>query len=318
MSDTENKKFISMRIIFLLALVFFIIAYNNNLILKNIRLQDRVTLGDFILNSRIVIVFVFAFSGALIIRFLRLKKWTHLSVMGLIFVFFGVLPAFSDTHCFYRLPSPLCSFIKPLIFVSNGVKNIPIKFIVVFVSIVLLSLLGSKLFCGWVCPVGVLQEAVHSISSSSKKRMLPFKLTNYVRIIIFALSIMLALLLGLNLYFEFLNPFIVLRWRINADLLTLSSWTVMALVVGASIYIYKPYCYLICPIGLLTWLLEHVTLARVVLNENLCDRCDTCVDETNCPSVKALIMKERMRPDCFSCGRCIASCPRDALEYRVK
>ena len=91
---------------------------------------------------------------------------------------------------------------------------------------------------------------------------------------------------------------------------------VMAVTLIAAIFIFRPFCYLLCPIGLFTWILEHISLAKIRLNEEKCTECNVCIDKSPCPAVPAIMEGKRSRPDCHACGACQEVCPVDALKFR--
>jgi polyferredoxin len=92
---------------------------------------------------------------------------------------------------------------------------------------------------------------------------------------------------------------------------------VILVTLIASIFFFRPFCYLICPIGLYTWVLEQFSLIKVKVNKDGCDDCNVCIKKTSCPAVKSILDEKRFRPDCFSCGRCIEVCPEKALDVAI-
>jgi polyferredoxin len=86
--------------------------------------------------------------------------------------------------------------------------------------------------------------------------------------------------------------------------------------VIVALFMFRPFCYLLCPIGLYTWVLEHISLTRMRLKKDDCTMCDVCVKNTNCPAVPAILAEKKSRPDCHACGECMNVCPKNALEWR--
>jgi polyferredoxin len=89
------------------------------------------------------------------------------------------------------------------------------------------------------------------------------------------------------------------------------------LTVAFAFLFYRPFCYLVCPIGLLTNLVEQVGLFRVVLKKPPCNDCGVCTTNSPCPTVPEILKGSAYRPDCFSCTSCINSCPSKSLEFGV-
>ncbi|MBN2265380.1 MAG: hypothetical protein JW775_06150, partial [Candidatus Aminicenantes bacterium] len=88
---------------------------------------------------------------------------------------------------------------------------------------------------------------------------------------------------------------------------------------GFAFLFYRPFCYLVCPVGLLTNLVENVALFRVVLKKPSCNDCGACAIKSPCPTVPEIMRDAAYRPDCFSCNVCVSGkcCPSKALEFGV-
>jgi polyferredoxin len=139
--------------------------------------------------------------------------------------------------------------------------------------------------------------------------MLPFRITNPIRTIIFIVFITFVFTVGISIY-DYFNPFHFLHWRFEALAIT-----VMIMTLVAAVFIFRPFCYLICPIGLFTWVLEHFSLVKVKVNKHNCNDCNLCIKKSSCPAVQSVLEEKRSRPDCFACGRCMEVCPEKALGF---
>lgn len=245
-----------------------------------------------------------ALLGLILLKTVKINQNTRTILMCFVFVLFGVLVIIHG-------PSPIRSIVDPLTSIlTNSV--IPYKKITMLLFISGLSIVGSKLFCGWVCPFGAFQEIINKISVPFKTK-LSFKITNSIRVLLFTISAIMVLTIGSDLYTynNFLNPFELFDWEFGLVLAFL-----VGVVLIASLFVYRPYCYLICPVGLLTWLLEYLSIFRVRVDRNKCNDCGICISKSPCPSIKPILESDIVRPDCFSCGICIEACPKDALEFR--
>jgi ferredoxin len=182
---------------------------------------------------------------------------------------------------------------------------------------VALATIGNKLICGWACPFGAMQELVYSLPGPRrwKRWKLPFWLSNKIR---GALLIMMLLLLfgivggrkGLVIYHAF-NPF-------NLFALDFDEWLVPVTIIASlvlSLFVYRPFCYLICPFGFVSWLAERVSLARVRIDLARCTNCGTCVSACPSDAAKDLVQGKPFHADCTSCARCLNVCPHDLIRY---
>lgn len=248
---------------------------------------------------------------------LLMKGWvsSNVRLLALPIIFFAfavlwMLPLGQFAKGMGPHPSPLCTVTKPFLFVKEG-YSVPIVFVAIFVSMVVMSIIGNKFFCGWVCPIGAIQELVHRVPLPARlKKKLPFGVTNTMRVTLFLAFIAIVAIAGVSIY-DYFNPFELLHWHFTVNLTI-----VFGAVLVAALFIFRPFCYVICPLGLITWVLEHIAVIKVKVDKNICTECDICVEESPCPSVRAILDRKLSKPDCHACGRCVESCPEGALKFR--
>ncbi|MBC8400767.1 MAG: 4Fe-4S binding protein [Candidatus Marinimicrobia bacterium] len=272
---------------------------------------------DVMLMSKVWIGFIFILIGLFLLNRKLVSQKLRLISLIIIFLTFSVfwlLPLGEFARGMGMHPSPVCAVTKPALFIKAG-RGFPVVFAAVLVSMAVMSLIGKKLFCGWICPVGAAQELVYRISFGKKrdkklKIKLPFKISNTVRSALFLLYLIIVATAGLSIY-EYFNPFEFLHWGFE-----LLGILVMLVTLISGLFIFRPFCYLVCPIGLFSWLLEHFALTRIKLDRAKCTDCDICLRKSPCPSIPAILAEKWSQPDCHACGRCIEVCPEDALHFK--
>ena len=283
--------------------------------------RRMISFTEYLLFPRIWLSVLAGAGGWLLLRMVCIKKKARIIYLAAVFILFAVLPVFHGVEFFARLsphPSPLCAFAKPILFsLQEGQLTFPPVFAGVLAMIALLSIAGNKLFCGWVCPIGALQEIGYLCFPRLKKLRVPFVAANSVRIGLLVLFV--PILLGFGMYiYGYFNPFEILHWPVGTDFWTLYAWAVILIVVVVALFLYRPFCHIICPIGALTWFLEHISIARIRLRKETCNNCRVCVSKSPCSAMEAILAGKRARPDCYACGACIAACPADALQFRMR
>ena len=186
-----------------------------------------------------------------------------------------------------------------------------------FVFFIALAIIGNKLVCGWACPFGAMQELVYSlpILRNLKRWKLPFWLSNTIRGAL--LIVMLLLLFGIVggrqgfVIYHALNPFNLFNFDFDEWLIPVT--IIVSLVL--SLFVYRPFCFLICPFGFLSWLAERLSLARVRIDLAECTKCGACIKACPSDAAKDMVQKKLFAADCTSCARCLNVCPHDLIRY---
>ena len=198
----------------------------------------------------------------------------------------------------------------------------------------------GKAFCGWVCPLGTLQELVqrvgrrlglplHALDKTGTRRVRPVKW-----LILLGLVLALPLLTGLGVTpHEFGNPYCdVCPARIATTLLTgnteqlaINAASPLSFAIGAlgntlfgfvavgALAIRQPFCR-ICPMLALNGAFRHLSLTRLVKAPH--DKCASCgICAQACPmdihEIQRRSGRAAFHEDCTLCGRCAEYCPED-------
>jgi polyferredoxin len=177
--------------------------------------------------------------------------------------------------------------------------NLPMVLLVVSM-VILSSLLVGRVFCGYVCPPGALQELAYL--APIKKIKVPSSITLKVRLIVLAAMVALAVWSSFNLTKVLGLPDLF-------QLVVGPGLVIFLAIIIASTVIYRPFCRFVCPFGALSSLLSWRSVYGVRRNSN-CVNCGRC--EKVCPPQ---VLKERAGSECYLCGRCLATCHKDALKY---
>jgi hypothetical protein len=223
-------------------------------------------------------------------------------------------------------PSPVCAATKSILY-GFGTPLIATLAVIIF-----LTLIGPKLFCGWVCPVGAVQELVAMLADKLKIRRIKwnFTFTQAVRVGIFLLFVFLSLTSVYHIVADGQKSALSIYDPINAFhgfefvaqptfLASFLHYLPLLLTLALAFKFYRPFCYLICPVGLLTNLLEQVAIFRVTLKKSECDDCGVCLKKTPCPTVPEILKKSVLRPDCYSCTACVNACEgKNLMRFGVK
>jgi len=182
--------------------------------------------------------------------------------------------------------------------------------------IVLSTLWIGRRFCGWVCPLGAVQEGIFSLRSKSYKikRRLPFwydRKFSVIKYLLLGLTIFLAVM-TLGWRYMRLCPFVTLS---RLPVLLWQSALVLVLIVISSFLVERFWCRFLCPYAALMNIAQKlgkfmgVSRAKMKRNLERCNDCGVCV--LYCPMNLNLSESEYIQSeDCIHCGLCAEVCPK--------
>lgn len=164
------------------------------------------------------------------------------------------------------------------------------------------SLVLGRFFCGYICPLGAAQELVSKLVK--KQAHIDVGLSVVIRAVFFVIFIVLGIGIASIIHF---NPFsLVSPWLGTFKLL------VLIIVVAVSVFVYRPWCTLLCPFGFLMNLTSKFSILKLRLNKN-CINCAVC--KKKCPTDQA--NKGSTMAECYWCGRCLEVCKKNAIVMSV-
>ncbi len=221
-------------------------------------------------------------------------------------------------------------------YVTSGggyVSHTHLSNLVLGAAVLLTALLLRSAFCGWICPLGSIQDAIHSFSAWLQKRFVPVRkffralnqrgqpawmfLDKYLRFVKY--GVLIWALTGAAIYgvmvFKDYDP-----W---SALITIAEWTftpgvvVLAATLVGSLFVERPWCRYACPLGAASGLLGKLSPVYLKREAEACTNCKICTQA--CPmGLKVHTATTITSLDCISCLECVGDCPREgALEVRL-
>ncbi len=191
------------------------------------------------------------------------------------------------------------SHITSAIWVGPGVFLNDLALLALVVFTVVTTLIWGRLFCGYLCPFGVLQDILDRVVPEMWKRSLPNPLHRqalYIKYGVLALLVGAAFLgshLSLYNYFEpFGTVFFFARSRVL--------WAIAGAFLVASAVVPRFYCRYACPLGAALGIGSLVAFRRIPRVEQ-CSHCHVC--EQHCPT--GAIDGDRIDfKECVRCNDC--------------
>jgi len=205
-----------------------------------------------------------------LIAFLVKKSWVRLLSLSLTLVYLGFLEGgfLSVSHITSGIWVGLRFYLSDL----------PLLILVVFT--VITTIFWGRVFCGFLCPFGVIQDLLEkifpkrfriNISTKIHKNGLKLK---YVFLAIILGSAASGSRVSIYQYFE---PFGTVFFRSTS----MTLWIIALFFLGMSLVVPRFYCRYACPLGATLALTSFFSLKRIKRVEQ-CNSCHVC--EQNCPT----------------------------------
>ncbi|MBQ9729550.1 MAG: 4Fe-4S binding protein, partial [Clostridia bacterium] len=195
----------------------------------------------------------------------------------------------------------------------------------VFGILILFGLLIGRTMCGFLCPVGLLQELIYKIKTPKLKKSKVTRGLSYLKYVILVVLVVAVPLIysgvmaSVPAFCKYICPAGTAEGAIallsNPDnsasfgqLGYLFTWkmSVLIVIVVACIFVYRAFCRFLCPLGAFYGFFSKLALLGVKLDKNKCTDCGLCI------SVCKMDVKKVGDHECIQCGECISVCPSKA------
>ncbi len=199
------------------------------------------------------------------------------------------------------------------LYIQEGVMpcSLNISNFYILASVLILTIVMRRVFCGYVCPIGTISEWIGKLG---KWMQLPqWKVSKVPN---FWLSWLKYPILGLILYFTYqtgelwfrgIDPCYALLSRHGEDI-TFWAYVVCGIIALASLLISVPFCRWLCPLAAALNPISRFGLTTVQRNVAQCIQCQKCAQI--CPmAIPVAQMTEVNQSRCTSCLQCVDQCP---------
>ncbi len=197
-----------------------------------------------------------------------------------------------------------------------------------------IGLFVGRFICGWLCLFGLIQELLYKIPTPKLK--VPERLDKILRYFKYVLLILFVFALpffyrssfgaGDPFFCKYICPvgtlegglpLVLLNSGLRAAAGALFRWkfAILVICIVASIFIYRPFCKYLCPLGAFYGLFQKISLLRLSINEDACINCGAC---KNICKMNVDPVKNPNSAECIRCGECVKACPERALYFFKK
>lgn len=187
----------------------------------------------------------------------------------------------------------------------------------------------GRTICGWLCPLGLIQELFHKIPTPKLKKNRFTHALSYLKYVMLALFVIaIPLIYGAQhfpvpAFCKYICPagtfegaIGLLANPVNAEkfsmlnILFTRKFIIMVLIFTACVFIYRAFCRFLCPLGAIYGFFSRLSVLGVKVEASRCTDCGRCVSHCQ------VDVKRVGDHECIHCGSCIDVCADKAISLK--
>ena len=199
--------------------------------------------------------------------------------------------------------------------VGTFVQKIHESAFVLMVIGFVLAILFGPVFCGWVCPLGTVQEWVSKWGRKLFKRrynhFVPTRIDNilrYARYLVLAWVVYVTATSGTLIFADY-DPYFAL-FNFWSSEVAIGGLVILGLTLVLSLFVERPWCKYACPYGAVLGITNLFRVFKIKRSESTCKADGAC--SIMCPmNIPVDTVKTVRNHQCISCLECTseAVCP---------
>ena len=206
-----------------------------------------------------------------------------------------------------------------LIFKGEFLKRIFSSSFVLLGIFFIASFLLGKVFCGYICPLGAIQEWLRPLGKKLGFRQdyeLPEKADKYLRYakyLVLVVIVYYSFYLG-DLVFRHYGPYNALMHLGHEIDEKPVGYIALLIIIVISMFSKNFWCRYLCPLGAFFGIIRKISFLKIDRNVETCIDCGMC--DKSCPAGLSIMTASSLKKaDCISCGKCVDVCPKNSLDF---
>lgn len=195
------------------------------------------------------------------------------------------------------------------------ITKIAVSSVVLLGMTILLAVVFRRAFCGYLCPLGAVQELFGKIGKAiwPRKRPVvpavidkPVRLLKYVVLVFFTVWTWQAAELAIRPY----DPWVAWMHLTSAEVFAEFGigLAVLGVALAGSVVYERFFCKYLCPMGAFLGAISRFSLFKVRRNAETCTDCKQC--DAACPvNIKVSTLAVVEDAECINCNECVNVCP---------
>jgi len=197
--------------------------------------------------------------------------------------------------------------------------------------IMLFGVILGRTICGWLCPLGLIQELLHKIPTPKLKKSRVTRALSWLKYVILAVFVV-AIPLWYGLRYQIplpafckyicpagtfegamghlANPANTSYYSMLGILFT-RKFVIMLVIGLACVFCYRSFCRFICPLGAIYGLFNRFNVIGVKVDANRCNHCGACVRRCG------MDVRHVSDHECIHCGKCMEVCKQGAISIKA-
>lgn len=209
-------------------------------------------------------------------------------------------------------------------FITTGtfVQKINSSSIILMTIAFVLAILFGPIICGWICPLGSIQEWFgklgRKIFKTKFNNIIPAKYDKYLRFIRYIILVRVVYEISYTgkLIFQDVDPYYAL-FNFWSEEVAIGSLVILLVTLILSLIIERPWCKYVCPFGAVMGISNLFRIFKIKRNKSTCISCGAC--DRACPMNINISESNIIRNhQCISCMKCTSeeACPiSDTVEF---